>query len=453
MANKVTNTDNYTAIANAIRAKTGSSDTYTPAEMAGAIRSIPQGGAEENDVTFYDYDGTVVKSYTAAQFANLEALPDNPDHTDEGLTSQGWNWSLSDAKTYVSKYRKLNIGQTYIPTDGKTHIYIHIGKDDPTYETNLHFFHKTGQDTTVIDWGDGSATETVVGVLSTDFNHVYQSHGDYIITLDTVGTLYVTSTANSANATHFFGPGGYACNFTRIYKIHFSDKVLLYDYALEYCYSLEAVTIPVGITNIGPYCFYNCINLRNITIPSGLTNVSGYSFANCYSLRNVSIPKSVTSTGSYVFNRCYSLSFVTIPDDVNILNGYMFYYCYTLKGVTIPDSVTSIGNYAFASCFTLNGVTIPDNVTSIGGSAFSNCTGLSNVTIPSNVENIQSSAFSSCVSVKAFHIKPTIPPTMQTTSAFGSMSTDTKMYVPTESLEAYKTANNWSTYADRMIGE
>lgn len=44
MANKVTNTDNYTAIANAIRSKTGSSDTYTPAEMAGAIMSIPQGG-------------------------------------------------------------------------------------------------------------------------------------------------------------------------------------------------------------------------------------------------------------------------------------------------------------------------------------------------------------------------------------------------------------------------
>ena len=44
MANKVTNTDNYTAIANAIRSKNGETDTYTPAEMADAIGRISQGG-------------------------------------------------------------------------------------------------------------------------------------------------------------------------------------------------------------------------------------------------------------------------------------------------------------------------------------------------------------------------------------------------------------------------
>jgi len=43
MANKITNTDNYTAIANAIRAKNGSSDTYTPSQMATAISNIPTG--------------------------------------------------------------------------------------------------------------------------------------------------------------------------------------------------------------------------------------------------------------------------------------------------------------------------------------------------------------------------------------------------------------------------
>ncbi|MBQ3404765.1 MAG: hypothetical protein IJG63_05055 [Oscillospiraceae bacterium] len=44
MANKITNTEHYAAIANAIRRKNGETDTYTPAEMADAIGRIPQGG-------------------------------------------------------------------------------------------------------------------------------------------------------------------------------------------------------------------------------------------------------------------------------------------------------------------------------------------------------------------------------------------------------------------------
>ena len=36
------------------------------------------------DVKFYDYDGTIVYSYTPEEFAALESLPDNPTH--EGLS-------------------------------------------------------------------------------------------------------------------------------------------------------------------------------------------------------------------------------------------------------------------------------------------------------------------------------------------------------------------------------
>lgn len=50
MANKITNTDNYVAIANAIRSKNGSSDTYTPAQMAAAIEAIPSGGGGDDEL-------------------------------------------------------------------------------------------------------------------------------------------------------------------------------------------------------------------------------------------------------------------------------------------------------------------------------------------------------------------------------------------------------------------
>ena len=74
---------------------------------------------EEKDVNFYDYyDGTIVASYSAADFANLSALPANPSHS--GLVAEGWNWTLSDAQTYVAANGGLDIGQTYHTVSGYT---------------------------------------------------------------------------------------------------------------------------------------------------------------------------------------------------------------------------------------------------------------------------------------------------------------------------------------------
>ena len=47
MANKLYNDTSIKSIADAIRAKNGKTDTYTVAEMAGAINDIPAGGGVE----------------------------------------------------------------------------------------------------------------------------------------------------------------------------------------------------------------------------------------------------------------------------------------------------------------------------------------------------------------------------------------------------------------------
>ena len=88
--------------------------TYTaPTGNAYSPVSVNVGGdrADEKDVNFYDYDGTRLYSYSAADFAALDALPANPSH--DGLTAQGWNWTLADAKTYVATYGELvNFGRS-----------------------------------------------------------------------------------------------------------------------------------------------------------------------------------------------------------------------------------------------------------------------------------------------------------------------------------------------------
>lgn len=385
----------------------------------------------ENDVNFYDYNGSIVFSYTVEEFAALEEMPENPDHTDKGLTSQGWNWSLANAKAYVAKYGKLNIGQMYVPTDGKTHVFINIPADDPSYETTLYFGHTTASGQTVIDWGDGSPTETASGESAAEHSHTYANPGRYDVTLDTVsGIMDIHSSGSGRTDLHFSGRGNIARHITSIERIHLSNNVTIGAYAFNYCMSLKNITIPNNVTSIGEYAFYYCVSLQIITIPSNVATIQMGVFQYCENLTSVSIPNGVTNIGPYAFQ-----------------------YCYQLKAVTIPHSVVSLDTSAFASAYSLQSLVIADSATNIGATAFNSCYCLRDVIVPNSVMDIGSYAFNNCYSIVCFHFKSEVPPTLSNTNAFINLPTDTVFYVPAASLEAYKTANNWSTYADRMVSE
>ena len=123
--------------------------------------------------------------------------------------------------------------------------------------------------------------------------------------------------------------------------------------------------------------------------------------------------------------------------------GYQaFYHCSSLKSVTIPDSVTSIKGDAFLYCTSLISITIPDSVTSIRWYAFYECTQLRSVTIGNSVTSIGSYAFYNCTSLKEVYCKPTTPPTGGSQMFYNNAS-GIKIYVPRNSVEAYKSAEHW----------
>ena len=224
-------------------------------------------------------------------------------------------------------------------------------------------------------------------------------------------------------------------------------------YAFQYCYSLQSVTIPNTVTSIGSSAFDSCYSLQSITIPSSVTSINGSAFYNCYSLQSVTIPSSVTSIGGYIFQYCYSLKSITIPNIITSIGSSAFYNCYSLKSITIPNTVTSIGGSAFRECRSLQSVTIPEGISSINTYTFYYCFSLQSITIPSSVTSIGTYAFYKCVSMKEYHLKPTTPPTLSNINAFNSIPSDCIIYVPQGTLSDYKSANNWSTYADYMQEE
>ena len=280
-------------------------------------------------------------------------------------------------------------------------------------------------------------------VTSIGENAFYDCTGELIISSKIVQTDYPRVSNPSSN--------GWLAG-AKFMKISVGDGVTsIGSGAFCCCSSLENVTIPESVTSIGSSAFYGCSSLASITIPESVTSIGDFAFEYCSSLMSITIPNGVTSIGKGAFNGCSSLESVTIPDSVTSIGGNAFYECSSLVSINIPDSVTSIERAAFYGCTSLENVTIPESVTSIGTRAFENCSSLMSITIPNGVTSIGDGAFNGCSSLAIVYCKPTTPP-VGGSSMFKGNASGRKIFVPTESVEAYKTASYWSSFKSDIVG-
>ena len=239
--------------------------SQTVANLATAIDSIPAGGgggeipasAKWDDVTFIDYDGSVLYSYSLAEAQALTELPTLPSH--DGLVCQGWNWTLEAIKALN---RPVTVGAMYITDDGATRLHIRIATIGRM--TVPLYIGQTVANGVSIDWGDGSTAETLAGTGNKNTTHTYAEPGDYVISLMPQG-----------ECTLSFGSG--ASSYCVMGSTGNNGRV--------YCNMLQDVSIGKNVTSIGTYVFGNCYSLASITIPDGVTSIGGNAFSSCTGMR------------------------------------------------------------------------------------------------------------------------------------------------------------------------
>lgn len=193
------------------------------------------------------------------------------------------------------------------------------------------------------------------------------------------------------------------------------------------------VFIPACITNIGKNAFDSCNNLESIIFEenSKIIELGNFAFYRCVKLKNVDFGKNnqLETIGQQAFSGCQLLEKVNLngSNKLKKLDFMLFSGCSALQEFIIPSSVTEIRNNVFTGCESLTEITIPSSVTTVGSTVFQGCDSLTSVTF----ESIN-------------------PPALNNSNTFPNSLT--YIYVPSESVDTYKTADGWSEFAEKIVG-
>lgn len=194
--------------------------------------------------------------------------------------------------------------------------------------------------------------------------------------------------------------------------------------------------------------FNGCKALTRIDLSETRT-IGGEAFNGCNALADIVSLESVTSMGTYAFWNCKALATpIAMPSITAIPNG-------AFSPAPIPSfdapQITSLGSSAFKNCKALASVSDMSRVVTIGGDAFNGCDAIASPIILEDVTSIGSYAFWNCENIPYVMVKAATPPT-SSSQPFGGSGMSYPIYVPDASVEAYKAAMNWSTYASRIKG-
>ncbi len=303
------------------------------------------------------------------------------------------------------------------------------------------------------------------------------------------------------STVRYIGGSAFA-DCAKLKRIVISDKVETLGSCMFYgCSALEEVVLGSGLKSLDSASFYECVSLKSIELPEGFTTIMGNVFYGCLSLENIKLPSTIEAVTGIAFANCPALSTITVAPgcaDYKDIDGVLYNYDGSVivrypaaKGTTyeVVDGVTQIGEHAFSYCTELSSVKLPTSITNIYGYAFYGCSTLPSIELPEGLLYIFDGALQNCSSleevrypdslreigywglaenpslkriymgsqlhficdyllegsdnVEEIHITATVPPEAMNFYAMGNNYSSINLYVPTESISAYKSVSPW----------
>ena len=378
---------------------------------------------EEKDVNFYDYDGTLLYSYTIAEAQALTELPPGPEH--EGLVFQEWNWSLEDVK---SLDHIADIGASMITDDGKTRIYLHNDYGEPV---NADLWWRQSVSEGVEIFSEGLfELETISGTGAVSKNITVPPGHSMIELSVNSGTLILGAGHNLETVIN-----GSAAALQLIVKVE----------------------LGANVDSIGAGTFSGHRRLQTIAVPSGL-GVGHKTFQDCVSLQAAILNNNKDVSSQYVFNNCYRLRVISFRKTIEEISGGFMYgglsECYSLNRLILPEGPKATATYTAEYCGSITDVYFPSTFTSLNGSALRDCSSLRKVVFAGAITTISTNMFRNAGVAEFYDFtKCTAVPTLENTSAFSGIPADCEIRVPAVLYDEWIAATNWSTYTTNIVGK
>lgn len=201
-----------------------------------------------------------------------------------------------------------------------------------------------------------------------------------------------------------------------------------------YTYKREDEYVGPNYTSI-PYnkSNKNNTNLIDVILPDTVTRLSIECFCGCSSLRSINLEGIETlvyngPNGDYcrAFEDCINLKInLNLPNLTDTIGADAFYSSGIIK-INDLGKIQRIAMKAFADCPNLKYVVLPETLTRIENSAFAGCP------------------------IQIIICKAVTPPIWVNMASMYMLRELTNIYVPAESVSAYQSASNWSSYASKI---
>jgi hypothetical protein len=322
-----------------------------------------------------------------------------------------------------------------------------------------------------------------------------------------LSTIDIPESVNSLGNYAAGNKGGVFSGCSGLVSVNLPSSVNSYEGGNMFngCTNLLNVRIPDGATSIRSGAFANCTSLINVIIPESVIRTGGSCFENCTSLESIILPDGLEELGQTIstslypiIKGCSSLTEISLPESIttvaeaalygagietveiypNMLersgftNTSTYYYSVSRLGAAFASesnikdkknysvmglkevilkksSITySIPDHAFRYFFTLESITLPDGLTSVGAYAFMNDYSLKSIDFPSTLKDISYRALHGCSGLESIWFRSTTPPTLGSEAL--DYTNNCPIYVPLGCVQAYREADGWSEYADRI---